>query len=188
MRIVAGKHRGRVLTVPAGRDVRPTGDRVRESLFNLLAHGNYGADGVSVFENAHVLDAFAGSGALGLEALSRGAAECVFMETAKPALDAIEENAAALGDAAQVRLIRADATRPPRAPSSMDLVFLDPPYRKDLLPPALAGLSSMGWIDAETLCCAELDGHDEFDPPSEMAILADRRYGRTRIVLLRAAG
>ena len=92
MRLVAGKHKGRVLVAPSGISVRPTSDKVRESLFNVLAHGGYRAGKQSVLENARVLDAFAGSGALGFESLSRGAAECIFMEKAEAALDAIKKN------------------------------------------------------------------------------------------------
>lgn len=188
MRIVAGKHKGRTLSAPAGREVRPTGDRVRESLFNLLAHGDYGGDGGSVIEGASVLDAFAGSGALGLEAMSRGASECTFMEIAAPALSCLKENRAALGEGDGVRILKCDATRPPPALAPADLVFLDPPYKKGLLSPAVAALRDQGWIGEDTLGCAELGAGDELDLGPQVTILQDRRYGRTRIVLFRLGG
>ncbi|HAT36119.1 MAG TPA: 16S rRNA (guanine(966)-N(2))-methyltransferase RsmD, partial [Rhodospirillaceae bacterium] len=93
MRVVAGKYKGRTLLAPAGRDVRPTGDRVREAMFNLLAHGDYGNGGRPVLEGASVLDAFAGSGALGFEAISRGASRCVFMEITASTIDTLRKNA-----------------------------------------------------------------------------------------------
>src|SRR5215831_15924396 len=104
MRIVGGSHRGRRLVAPAGEAVRPTSDRAREALFNILSHGHFAADGIP-FAGATVLDAFAGTGALGLEALSRGAAEAVFIEQDRQALAALRGNIAALGETARARII-----------------------------------------------------------------------------------
>src|ERR1700751_6016617 len=128
MRIVAGRHRGRRLLAPPGETVRPTSDRAREALFNILSHGQLAAEGIP-FAGAAVLDAFAGTGALGLEALSRGAAEAAFIERDPEALATLRQNIAALGEDFHSRVVPGDATRPPRAPLACALVFLDPPYR-----------------------------------------------------------
>jgi 16S rRNA (guanine966-N2)-methyltransferase len=188
MRIVAGKHRGRPIAVPQGRDVRPTGERVREALFNMLAHGGYDPDGGNILGDAAVLDVFAGSGALGLEALSRGAASCRFFEKDRRARFVIEENLKTLGETEAGRALQADALRPPPAEGAVNLVFLDPPYGRDLVAPALQALTDKGWIGPETLVCVELDGRDDFTTPDGWTVLQDRHYGRTRIVLLRMAG
>ena len=134
MRITAGDHRGRRLAVPAGRDVRPTSDRARQALFNILEHGGLGEGGGSPVRGAHVLDAFAGSGALGLEALSRGAASATFMDTAAPALDAIRRNVEACREEENAEILRADATRPPRPRVPCTFAFLDPPYTRNSRP------------------------------------------------------
>src|SRR5690242_13937691 len=125
MRIVAGRHRGRRLLAPSGEKVRPTSDRAREALFNILSHGQLAAEGIP-FVGAAVLDAFAGTGALGLEALSRGAAEALFIEQDREALAILRKNIAALGEGVRTRVIPGDATRPPRAASASAVVFLDP--------------------------------------------------------------
>ncbi|MBC26458.1 MAG: 16S rRNA (guanine(966)-N(2))-methyltransferase RsmD [Rhodospirillaceae bacterium] len=187
MRLVAGKHKGRALVAPSGISVRPTSDKVRESLFNVLAHGGYRAGKQSVLENARVLDAFAGSGALGFESLSRGAAECIFMEKAEAALDAIKKNSFELGEASRVRILRTDVTNPPSNTEPVDLLFIDPPYKELLLLSALKGLLAANWVGVDTVCCAELDAYDEYSIPSKMELLLERRYGRTRIIILKVA-
>src|SRR5262245_66685262 len=113
MRSVAGKHRGRRIAAPEGHDVRPTSDRAREALFNILEHGRFTTDGTSLLVGAHVLDVFAGSGALGLEALSRGAAHLTCIESGAAARAVLRANVEALGETARVTLVQADATKPP---------------------------------------------------------------------------
>ena len=139
MRIIGGRHRGRPLRAPAGRDVRPTPDRVREALFNVLLHGAAAFD----LEGASVVDVFAGSGALGLEALSRGAGHATFIESTDEALRFIRMNAGRLDEGANTTLLRLDASRlppPPRAARCpAPLVFLDPPYGTALLAAAAPG-------------------------------------------------
>src|SRR5713226_204537 len=115
MRIVGGSHRGRRLAAPAGEAVRPTSDRAREALFNILSHGDFAAAGLP-FADRPVLDAFAGTGALGLEALSRGASAVAFIEIEREALAALRRNVAALGESERAYIVAGDATRPPRAP------------------------------------------------------------------------
>ena len=187
MRLVAGKHKGRALVAPSGIGVRPTSHRVRESLFNILAHGGYRAGKQSVIENASVLDAFAGSGALGFEALSRGASKCIFMEKAETALEAIKKNSFELGESSRVRVLRTDATNPPSNTEPVDLLFLDPPYKGMLLLSALTGLLAANWVGVDTVCCAELDAYGEYRIPSKMELLLERQYGRTRIIILKVA-
>ena len=170
---------------PRGDAVRPTSDRARESLFNLLSHGDYGQPGPSVFIDAVVVDAFAGSGALGLEALSRGAANCTFIENARSAQEAITANIRTFGETETCRLIKTDVLRLPRAQKPATLVFLDPPYAKDILRNAFSVLADRGWIDDFSLCCAEMDVREDFAEPTGFKILDDRHYGRTRFVLLK---
>jgi 16S rRNA (guanine966-N2)-methyltransferase len=186
MRIVGGNLRGRTLECPPGRDVRPTLDRVRESLFSMLLHaGRWYEDGENPLFDGLVLDAFAGSGALGLEALSRGAAKAVFFERDSKAISAIEQNIRTLKleNCASVR--RSDATRPMPASSPANLVFLDPPYGKDLLDPAISALHKAGWITPDTLIIAERDPKDPQPALPGLEILDSRKYGRCQIDIAR---
>jgi 16S rRNA (guanine966-N2)-methyltransferase len=184
MRIVAGRHRGRRLLAPPGETVRPTSDRAREALFNILSHGQLAADGIP-FAGAAVLDAFAGTGALGLEALSRGAAEVFFIEREREALAILRHNIAALGEDARARVVPGDATRPPRAPSACALAFLDPPYRSGLAAAALGALDAAGWLAPEALAVAELAAREELRPPAGFNLLDERVYGAARLIFLR---
>ena len=184
MRIVGGSWRGRRLEAPPGRAVRPTSDRARESLFNILEHGKHTGGGGSPIPDARVLDAFAGSGALGIEALSRGAAHAVFLDILPDALATIERNLSALDADDHATVLRADCLTPPRATQACDLVFLDPPYKSDLAAPALAALAAAGWIAEGALCVVEMDRSETLTPPPGFALLSDRRYGRARLALL----
>jgi len=193
MRITGGRLKGRRLAAPAGRAVRPTTDRVREAVFNALAHGDWhddATDRADPLDGARVLDAFAGTGALALEALSRGAASAVLMEADGRVAAHARANAEALGEAARARLVRADATRPPapRAGEAADLVFLDPPYGRDLVAPALAALGAGGWLAPGALVVIETDRRDP-EPAAEcLTVLATRRYGDTAITYARWRG
>jgi len=177
MRIVAGRLRGRTIVAPPGDATRPTADRVREAVFNVLAHGE------AEIEGARVLDAFAGSGALGLEALSRGAAFATFIDSSPAALAACKQNAEALGVERDCHILRADALRPPRADAPCSLVFLDPPYRSGLAANALRGLAEAGWIADTANIVIELGG--PFVAPEGFTVTDERRYGRTRIAFLK---
>src|ERR1700742_1410026 len=141
MRIVSGRFRGKAITTPPGLNTRPTGDRARQAVFNILEHAAW-SDGV---RGQRVIDLFAGSGALGFEALSRGAAFCLFVETDEGARGAIRDNVEALGSFGETRVHRRDATdlgaRPASTGGAFDLAFLDPPYRIGLGERALAGLA-----------------------------------------------
>lgn len=183
MRIISGKHRGLTLASvgkgDAGAHLRPTTDRVRESLFNLLQNGGYG-DPVS---GARVLDLFAGTGALGLEALSRGAAHVCFVDDGTKARSLIQQNIGKCQAQAQTRIIRRDATRlGPCQDASFDLIFLDPPYGKGLGEKALGAAQAGGWIAADALIIWEENAPQT--APKGLELLDHRRYGDTHVHVL----
>jgi 16S rRNA (guanine966-N2)-methyltransferase len=183
MRIVAGKHRGRRLGAPAGSVVRPTSERAREALFNILAHGRFAP--APVYREARVLDLFAGTGALGLEALSRGARFATFVENDRTARTTLTQNIKALGEEARTRVLAVDGTQLPRADGPYDLVFLDPPYRSALAERALGSLRDGSWLAPEALLTLEIGARERFAAPAEFEILEERRYGAGRLVFLR---
>lgn len=184
MRIIAGDWRGRPLTAVGKGDprahLRPTTDRVRESLFNMLGGGRFG----DPFDGARVLDLFAGTGALGLEALSRGAAQCTFVDDGRKALSILRGNIRLLDCAERTRVIARDATRLPEADTPCDLVFLDPPYGKNLGGKALDTARAAGWIAPGALVVWEESAPQE--APPGFAPLDQRRYGDTHATVLRA--
>ena len=186
VRIIGGKHRGRRLAAPEGLSVRPTSDRAREALFDILAHGRFGER--PVYEEARVLDAFAGTGAFGLEALSRGAAQASFIEKDRAALAALGANIAALGEQKNAAVLAGDALRPPRAGAPASLAFLDPPYGEDAAAPALVALAAAGWLAPEALAVVEMAARQTLTPPEGFTLLEERRYGAARIVFLRFGG
>lgn len=180
MRIVGGKFSGRSIIAPKGSDTRPTSDRTREALFNILAH----RDGFD-FEGARVIDLFAGSGALGFEAMSRGAAFCLFVDIDAGARGAIRDNAEALDLFGATRIHRRSATllgaKPAGVGPPFTLAFLDPPYRKDLAPPAMAALRAGGWLGQGALIIVE-QSKDEAPAASPGFVENDRRhYGDTQV-------
>ena len=182
MRIVAGAWRGRALAAPATKATRPTADRVRQALFDMLSHAPW----AEPWPECTVLDAFAGTGALGLEALSRGAVRAVFFETDPAARHALRANIAACGAGARA-LMLADATRPPAACGNggCTLILLDPPYGGgDLGARALAELRGRGWIASDALVAAET-AHDQEPPIGAACLLARRRHGAARISVWR---
>ncbi len=185
LKIVGGKHRGRTIATPEGQTTRPTSNRARESLFNILMHANWTGDGTSPLVESRVLDAFAGSGALGLEALSRGAAHATFLDSDPAAIRLIGENLRKLGETAAARVIRADAARPPPGREPCDLVFLDPPYRSGLAGPALAALAEAGWLEPDAIATVELANSEDLIPPPGFEAIDERRYGAAKIVILR---
>lgn len=184
MRIVGGRHRGRPIAPPPD-GVRPTSDRAREAVFNILEHGIAGA----AIAGVTVLDVFAGSGAMGLEALSRGAQRVTFIDTSGEALRGIRRNAAKLGEAANATLLKLDIERlppPPRvAGTPAALAFLDPPYGSGLAAPALVALAARGWIAADTIVVAEVAAREPFTPPPGFEALDERSYGAARMIFLR---
>ncbi|NIZ11155.1 16S rRNA (guanine(966)-N(2))-methyltransferase RsmD [Pseudooceanicola sp. HF7] len=183
MRIIGGEYRGRKLAAlgkgDAGAHLRPTTDRVRESLFSMLMGGRFG-DPVS---DAVVLDLFAGTGALGLEALSRGASHCTFVDDGRVAQRLISQNVAELRAKDKTRLLRCNATRLPacdRAPAT--LVFLDPPYGRGHGAVALASALEQGWLAPEAFVVWEESATQA--APEGFALLEHKRYGDTWVTLL----
>ncbi len=185
MRIVAGRHRGRSLKTPDDLAVRPTADRTREALFNILTGGKLSEEGAKRLPGARVLDAFAGTGALGLEALSRGAAEATFMENFAPAIEICRANIKALGEAENAELLACDVLHPRPAPAPCDLVFLDPPYNQGFAELALVALKKAGWIAPEALVSVELMKSEPFAAPEGFGELDARTYGKAKLVFLR---
>jgi 16S rRNA (guanine966-N2)-methyltransferase len=179
VRIIAGRYKGRRLTAPPGPDTRPTSDRARQALFDMLMHAPWAEGCVS---GATVLDVFAGTGALGLEALSRGAASATFIESGRPALAALRANIAACGAGDLCRVLAGDARSPSRG-TPCGLVFLDPPYGQGLIPVALAALTKAGWIAPGALIIAEVAAAEP--PPTEATLLAERHHGAARLCIWR---
>jgi 16S rRNA (guanine966-N2)-methyltransferase len=185
MRIIAGKFRGRKLEAPEGEAVRPTSDRAREALFNVLAHGRYRPGGGSAVEGAVVLDAFCGTGALGLEALSRGAERATLLDSDAKVLTVARNNARALGVESQVSFTLGDATRPPPARLAHDLAFLDAPYESDLAGPALTALAAGGWLAPGALVIVERPTKRvAFDAPDGFTESERRKYGAATLIFL----
>lgn len=186
LRIVGGKHRGRAIAAPEGQATRPTSSRAREALFNILAHASWRPDGTSPLIDARVLDAFAGSGALGLEALSRGAGHVTFLDNDAAAIRLIGDNLRKLGETGAAKVVRADATRPPTSREPCDLIFLDPPYRSGQAAPALAALTQAGWVAPGAIVTVELAHNEDIVPPAGFEAIDERRYGAAKIVILRS--
>ena len=190
LRIVGGTWRGRKLDAGDDRSVRPTSERMREALFNILAHNpDWRRPEGPLPLGATVLDVFAGSGALGLEALSRGAARALFLEADAGSCALIRRNLAALGLSADVAMVRrGDATRPGAAPLAADLAFLDPPYDLGLTAPALTALRHHGWLKPGALAVVESRASDAAAPPEGYLLVDERRYGIARAAFLVVAG
>lgn len=179
MRIISGQWRGRPIAAPKGEATRPTADRTREALFSMLASR------VGSFEGLAVADLFAGSGALGLEALSRGAASCLFVEQDRHALDALRANVEKLGArGAQVRAQSVLALGPTATP--LDLVMMDPPYASGAGWVAADKLARLGWIGPATWVSVETGRTEDADAPG-FVIDAERVYGKAKLTLLRRA-
>lgn len=181
MRIISGLYKGRRLKEPPASKTRPTQDRVREALFSILS-SHYQSQG-DCFDDKVVLDAFAGSGALGLEALSRGAAQSFFFEKNKPVYTILLENIHHLKVEKQCQTYLCDALRLPKAPQKMDLVFLDPPYGHGLVLKTIEALIAKKWMDKGSLIVIEVSAHEDLALPPSFEVFADRAYGSTRIIL-----
>ena len=186
MRVVAGRLRGRKLLAPPGERLRPTSDRARESLFNILASGALGGPGLV---GCHFIDGFCGTGAAGIEALSRGAAHATLIDRD---LGPARKNVAELDLAREASLVAADLAhigkQPPGGPGQADIVFLDPPYQSGLGVPALTALARGGWLAPDALVVLESAARAD---PEDLAgsgfrLIAERRYGAARLSFLRA--
>lgn len=184
MRIVGGRLKGRALHGPATHDIRPTSDRLRETIFNILAHA-YG-DPVA---GASVIDVFAGTGAMGLEAISRGARRALFVDDGTKARALIRANVDALGLGGATKIFRRDARKLGTAPAGdrFTLAFLDPPYGKQLAEPALIALRDGLWLAPGALVVVEEAADVTIAVPVGFTVLEQRAYGDTQIIVLRAA-
>ena len=183
MRIVGGRLRGRVLSAPASRAIRPTSERLRESIFDILEHRFPGQ-----IEGARVVDLFAGTGALGIEALSRGARFALFVDNGAEARALLRANVEALALGGVTRVWRADAAKLGAAPAGgpFALAFLDPPYGQDLAGPALGSLVEGGWLEPGALCVVEEDAKADIAAPAGLERVDERVYGDTKIAIFQA--
>ncbi len=182
MRVVGGSLRGRALAAPKSQSIRPTADRLRESLFNILIHAYD-----NPVEGARVLDLFAGTGALGIEALSRGAAFALFVDDGAEARALLRENVATLGLGGTSRIFRRDATKlgPAHPVAAFSLAFLDPPYGQGLAAAALASARAGGWFTPNALVIVEEAAKAQFAAPEGFNEIDRRRYDDTEFVFLR---
>jgi 16S rRNA (guanine966-N2)-methyltransferase len=185
MRIVGGKLKGRAIKTPEGKATRPTSDRARESIFNVLAH----AEWAPPLEGARVIDAFAGSGALGFEAISRGAVFCLFVETESMARGCNRDNVETFQLFGITRIHRRSAVdlgpKPAGVGTPFNLVFMDPPYAYNLVPPALEQLVRGQWITPDALIVAETGADEEAPVARGWAVLDSRIYGAARVTFFR---
>lgn len=185
MRIVSGRFKSRALLSPSGRATRPTSDRARQAVFNILEHAAWRP--FILPENAYVMDIFAGTGALGLEALSRGAADIIFIENDRAALAACQGNIDSFGVKANTRLMKIDATRLPPRPGNAaprNLVFLDPPYGRGLGEKALVQLATKGWLAPQAVCVLEMSKKEPENIPQGFTLADTRTYGIAQVCFL----
>lgn len=184
MRVVGGKFKGRRLVAPESWDIRPTSDRARESVFNIIEHAPF-APGIA---GASAIDVFAGTGAMGLEAMSRGAGPVTFVDSNDVARATILKNAGTMGEARGVTVLRLDATKlppPPRvAACPAAFAFLDAPYDRDVSGPALLSMLAKGWVATGSLCVVETPTERPFDPPRGFTLEDRRAYGRATVSFL----
>ena len=186
MRIVGGRFRGRALAVPKDARVRPTSDKVRQAVFNILAHRDFGG---FALDGAKAIDLFAGTGAMGLEAISRGASYCLFVEDSADSRALIRANVEALSLTGVTKIWRRDATAlgtmSAGAGGPFDIAFLDPPYRQGLIAPALASLRAGGWLVPGALAVAETADGEDIPYTDGFEVLDSRGHGETKIAVMR---
>ena len=186
MRIIAGKHKGRNIRAVENHPFRPTTSRTREAIFSILASGRFlTEEGDSILEGATIMDLYCGTGSLGLEALSRGAAKVVAIDIEQESINMVKENARSFQEQDNVITIRSDACALPKAKISADIVFMDPPYDKNLILPSLESLKKQNWLKNGAVIVAELDkSHNLEDCDDSFQIIDHRIYGKTQIYIL----
>lgn len=183
LKIISGKYRGRRIETLKDKALRPTTGRTREAVFNLLTHGKF-LEGRNILDGANVLDLFCGSGALGMEALSRGATHATFMDANNRHLDVARNNVAHIGASGDASFVKTDSSNPPPARTQCDLVFLDPPYESGLAMPALQNLIKTHWLAEKAILVVELRKKENFLVPEGYQELDKRNYGITQIIIL----
>jgi len=182
MRIVGGSLSGRKISPPESIVTRPMMDRIRENLFNILSHRDWGTGEGELFsDELYVMDAFCGTGALAFEAVSRGATKAFLFDRDQQAIKVARQNATSLGILGQCSIALADSTSPPVATAQCGLVFLAPPYRKGLIPPAFAALDKAGWISPRAVIVAETAKKEEAPTLPDCETLVSRSYGDTSL-------
>lgn len=187
MRITGGHYKGRKLESPKDRSIRPTSDKVRQAIFNMILHGTWRMEWGFDLDEARVLDLFCGTGTLSFEAISHGAVYACLIDKEDSALDIARKNAKALGLNNKISFMRKDAARLPPKPDNLDpfqLVFLDPPYNQGLIEPALNAMHAGGWLSQAALCVIEKERAPNFIVPSPYQDIKTAHYGDTDVVLL----
>lgn len=189
MRITGGRYGGRALAGPKDLAVRPTSDKVRQAIFNILEHHGFGT--TFALQGARVIDLFAGTGAMGIEAISRGGAYCLFVDDSAESRALLRQNVEALQLTGSSKIWRRDATKlgplPAGAGGPFTLAFLDPPYRKGLLGPALTSLAAEGWLAPGALAVVECAENEDVPEVSGFTSTDERVYGDTRVAFLLAS-
>lgn len=185
MQITAGKHHRRRLDVLEGKEIRPTSSRVREAIFNIITHAEPALDEEHLLVDQYIADICAGSGALGLEALSRGAKFVTFVDASQKSLEVARGNAERIKELSNSFFLRADATQLPPARHACSVVFLDPPYGKDLTGVILANVLKQGWLKPEGVAVVEVSAKDSVPEVAGLELEKNREYGNTRLLIYR---
>jgi 16S rRNA (guanine966-N2)-methyltransferase len=185
LRIIAGKHRGRKIETKKNADIRPTGGRARGAIFNILMHGEWSIHDRPILEDALVIDLFCGTGALGLEALSRGVSHVTFIDQSAESISLARGNAKHMGEEARTHFIRSDSASLPPARQRYDLAFLDPPYNSGLAAKSLKSLHSQGWLAHDAVVVVETSTREKLELPEAYTVADERKYGNTKIAFLR---
>lgn len=185
LRIIAGKHRGRKIDIRESKSIRPTGSKARGAIFNILTHGQFGPGGQSPLLGQRVLDLFCGTGALGLEALSRGASHVTFVDQSQESINLARQNALRMGEETTVQFLRNDSTSLPPGRTQVSLVFMDPPYNSGLATKSLGSLDKQGWLVDGAVMVVEISAKETLPAPEGYSVFDEREYGNTKIVFLR---
>ncbi len=188
LRIIAGKHRGRKIETKEHAKIRPTGSKARGAIFNILLHGEFRGADASPLIGRRVVDVFCGTGALGFEALSRGAEHVTFVDQSAESMSLVRTNARHMGELDASDFIRSDSASLPMARKACRLAFLDPPYGTGLAVKSLKSLDRQGWLENGAVAVVEMGAKDAFEPPEGYEQFDERKYGHTRIVFLKYDG
>jgi 16S rRNA (guanine966-N2)-methyltransferase len=181
MRIITGKHRGRIIKTDSKHQYRPTSSMLKEALFNILTHGHVGTHENILENNDVLLDIFAGSGAISFEALSRGISKAILIEQSPELVELLNQNAATLQEEDNITIFRADATKLHRPPQQAGLCFIDPPYGRDLIMPTLEIIKQNQWLKPNALIIIETAKREDFQLPEGFNLIETRLYGRSKL-------